>query len=321
MNSILSNLKDKLKFKRPNNLKVVVFSIGTAAVFWLFQALGDEYDTTLGYPVTWQFDTEEFVVVDELPKKININVGGIGWNLLRASFGFKVKPVVIDLSNPVSSKKIAGISLTNRVDDQLEEIKLNYILDDTLVLNIDKRGARSFAVYIDSAAISLAENYRIVSPILLDTDLLEIVGPLSIITAIQSDSFTLDLNREAIKSDFSRQIDFNIARPELFLFRPQSARVSFTVAEFVEAERVVILTTLNFPTDDMVALTDTICTLRFIVRKDLEATMAADSFSIVANYFMINKIDSTLLLSIEKTPPNAIDVRIDQPQVRIIYNE
>lgn len=321
MNSILSNLKAKLKFKRPNNLRVVVFSIAIAAIFWLFQALGGEYDTTLGYPVTWQFDTEEYIVVDKLPEKININVGGMGWNLLRASLGFKVTPVSIVLSNPASSKKIAGITLTNRVDDQLEEIKLNYILDDTLVLNIDKRGTRSFAVYIDSAGISLAENYRIVSPVVSDADLLEIEGPLSMIASIGSDSFNLDVGEQRIKGDFDELIDFNIDRPELFLFRPQSARVSFSVAEFVESDRVVNISQINFPEDDNAILADTTCTVRFVIRKDLEATVVADSFLVVADYQMINKLDSTLVLSIKNSYPETVDVRIDQPQVRIRYNE
>ncbi len=132
-------------------------SIGTAAIFWFFNALNKDYDTTLGYPVDWQFDSEEYIIIDELPERIRINVNGLGWNLLRASLGFKVKPVSIILSNPAANKKIAGISLTNRVDDELEDLQLNYILDDTLAINIDKRGSRSFGVYIDSANISLAE--------------------------------------------------------------------------------------------------------------------------------------------------------------------
>jgi hypothetical protein len=275
----------------------------------------------LGYPVTWQFDTEEYIVVNELPKKINVNVGGMGWNLLRASFGFKVTPVVIELSNPASTKKIAGVSLTNRVDDQLEEINLNYILDDTLSINIDKRGTRSFAVYIDSMNISLAENYRIISPVIVDIDLLEIDGPLSIINAIESDSFTLDIDQQEISGNFDEPLNFTINRPELFLFRPQSAQVSFSVAEFVETERIVSLNRINFPENVDVTLADSTCTIKFFARKDLESMITADSFLVIANFLRINNLDSTLLLNIENTPPEAVDVRLELPQVRVLYNE
>ena len=222
-------------------------SIGTAAIFWFFNALNKDYDTTLGYPVDWQFDSEEYIIIDELPERIRINVNGLGWNLLRASLGFKVKPVSIILSNPAANKKIAGISLTNRVDDELEDLQLNYILDDTLAINIDKRGTRSFGVYIDSANISLAENFRIVSPISYDIDLLELEGPISLINSNPSDSFIVSLENQELSRNFDEQIDFEIDRPELFLFRPKSTHITFSVAEFVHAERQVIINQIDFP--------------------------------------------------------------------------
>lgn len=296
-------------------------SIGTAAIFWFFNALNKDYDTTLGYPVNWQFDSEEYIVIDKLPEKIRVNVNGLGWKLLRASLGFKVKPVTIILSNPAANKKIAGISLTNRVDDELEDLQLNYILDDTLAINIDKRGTRSFGVYIDSANISLAENYRIVSPISYDIDLLELEGPISLINNHPSDSFIIRLENLQINSDFDEQVDFEIARAELFLFRPKSTHITFSIAEFVHAERQIAINQIDFPDESKNILKDTVCTVRFLVRKDLEPTVVADSFMVIANYTEINKLDSTLILRIQKIPPEVLDVLIALPQVQLSYEE
>ena len=296
-------------------------SIGTAAIFWFFNALNKDYDTTIGYPVNWQFDSESYIVIDELPERIRINVNGLGWNLLRASLGFKVKPVTIILNNPDASKKIAGVSLTNRVDDELEDLQLNYILDDTLAINVDKRGSRSFGVYIDSANISLAENYRIVSPISFDIDLLELEGPISRINSHPSDSFVVSIKAQQLTGDFDEQIDFEIERPELFLFRPKSTHVTFSVAEFVHAERQIIISQLDFPEGGNTHLKDTTCTVQFLVRKDLEATIVADSFMIAANFTQINKLDSTLVLRIQKTPLEVLDVLIAHPQVQLSYEE
>ena len=296
-------------------------SIGTAAIFWFFNALNKDYDTTIGYPVNWQFDSESYIVIDELPERIRINVNGLGWNLLRASLGFKVKPVTIILNNPAASKKIAGVSLTNRVDDELEDLQLNYILDDTLAINVDKRGSRSFGVYIDSANISLAENYRIVSPISYDIDLLELEGPISRINSHPSDSFVVSIKAQQLTGDFDEQIDFEIERPELFLFRPKSTHVTFSVAEFVHAERQIIISQLDFPEGGKTHLKDTTCTVQFLVRKDLEATIVADSFMIAANFTQINKLDSTLVLKIQKTPLEVLDVLIAHPQVQLSYEE
>ncbi len=321
MKSRLSKLVAKLKFKRPDNLKVVVLSIGAATVFWLFNALNEEASTTVNYPVSWQFDSEKYIVVDELPEKIRINVKGLGWNLLRASFGFKVKPITIALGNPAASKKIAGVSLTNRIANELDELKLNYILDDTLRLNIDLRGQRSFRVDVDSAGISLAENYRITSPIACNVELMELSGPATMLKSIPSDSFLLHIREENINSDFDEQVAFEIERPELFLFNPRSARVTFSVAEFTAAERQVVIEQVGFPENSKVFLQDTVSTVEFWVRADLEPDIVADSFKVIADYSLVNMLDSTLTLHIQKTPPQVTDVRLALPQVKLGYEQ
>ena len=297
-----------------------MLSIAVAAIFWLFTALSKEYDTTIAYPVNWQFDNELYIVVDELPDKININVQGLGWNLIRASSGLNIVPIPIILNNPLASKKLAGVSLTNRVDNELEKLKLNYVLDDTLYLNIDQRGTRSFAIYVDSANISMDENYRIISSITCEVDIMELEGPLTMLNNIKSDSFLVTIKEQQINNDFSEQIEFEIERPELFLFRPRSAQVSFTVAEFVESERELVLEKINFPNNNNIFIVDTLCTILFLVRKDLEPTVRADSFRIIADFNNASLLDSTLMLEINSYPKDIIDVRLAHPQLRLQFS-
>ena len=321
MKSRIADLIARLKFNRPDNLKVVILSIGTAAIFWIFNALNHDYETTVGYPVNWQFNTEKYIVVDELPSKVNINVKGLGWNLLRASFGFKVKPITIVLNNPAASKKIAGVSLTNRIADELEELRLNYVLDDTLKLNIDTRAVRSFAVYVDSASISLKENYRIVSPISCDTDLLELEGPKSMLDSIDSDKYELVIKEKDISSDYDEQVDFEIARADLFLFKPRSAHVAFSVAEFINDEKQVMVEQVGFPEDKSIYIADSVGIVQYTVRKDLEQEVIADSIKIIADFTLINPLDSTLVLTIEKYPPEISGVHLALPQVKVQYQQ
>ena len=321
MRSRLANLLKRISKNRPENLRVVLLAIATATVFWLFNALNKEYDATLGYPIDWEFDSEQYIVVEELPSSIRINVKGLGWNLLRASLGLKVNPITIALPNPAVNKKVPGISLTNRVDDDLEELQLNYILDDTLHMNIDFRDKRSFAVYIDSTNISLAENYRIVSPVEYDTHLLEIEGPRDLLYANPSDSFLISIQEDRINSNFEDDIEFTLDRSDLFRFNPSAVNVRFQVAEFTNAQRVVRLEAINFPADSSVTLADTNCMVEFTVRRDLEPTVVADSFKISADYNLLNTADSTLLLRLESVPVEVLDTRITHPQVRVNYNE
>lgn len=321
MRSRISNLLKRITKNRPENLRVVILAMFTATVFWLFNALNKEYDATVGYPIEWQFDSEDYIIVEEPPSTIRINVKGLGWNLIRASLGLKVAPISIVLSNPAANKKIPGVSLTNRVADNLEQLELNYILDDTLHMDIDYRAKRSFGVYIDSAAISLAENYRIVSPVSYDVHLLEVEGPKALLYENPSDSFLISISEQQITDNFDENIRFRFDRPELFRFNPPTVNVNFVVAEFVAAERNVVIERLDFPDDGTIALQDTNCTVQFVVRRDFEESVRADSFEIVADYKLLNELDSTLLLNVAKVPANVFETRITNPQVRVQYNE
>ena len=103
-------MKDKIskislpRIKRPGNLKVVVLCIFTAATFWLFDALSDEHETSVKYPIEWAFDREGYVVVEDLPDNIQMNVKGLGWNLVRASMGLRVEPLVLPLNAPANQR-------------------------------------------------------------------------------------------------------------------------------------------------------------------------------------------------------------------------
>ena len=298
-----------------------MLAIATATVFWLFNALNKEYDATVGYPIHWEFNAEQYIIVDEPPSTIMINVKGLGWNLIRASLGLKVAPISIVLNNPAANKKIPGVSLTNRVADNLEELQLNYILEDTLHMNIDYRDRRSFAVYIDSAAISLADNHRIISSVNYDVELLEIEGPRGLLYENPSDSFLISINEERINNNYNEDIRFRLDRPELYRFNPPTLNVSFAVAEFVEIERLVDVELLDFPDDGSISLADTTCTVQFVVRQDQAETVVADSFNIVADFNLLNMVDSTLLLKVNKVPQEALETRIASPQVRVLYND
>ena len=321
MKSRISKLKSRFKLRRPENLRIVVLSIATAAVFWLFNALNKEYDATVSYPVNWDFDQEDFIVVDELPSSIKLNVNGLGWNLLRVSLGLKANPLNVDLPNPSINKKIPGVSLTNRIADNLEELQLNYILDDTLHINIDERKSRSFGVYIDSANISLAENFRVISPIRYSVDLLEIEGPNELLYENPSDSFLIQIPETNINRNYDEEIDFSFKRSELFLFKPGSIEVAFDVAEFVTSEREISVQKINFPERRDFILMDTINTVFFEVQRSLESEVIGESIKVVADYQLFNPSDSTIILKIVEQPENITGARIALPQVRLTPNE
>ena len=164
-----------------DNWKVVVLAIAGAATFWLFNALNKDYDTRISLPLEFVFNRDSVVVVTPLAKKVDVDVNGGGWNLLRKSFRLNSSPINIELDNPTEISYYTQSSLVPIISDQLRGFRLNYVITDTLFIDIEEKVSKKVMVAIDSMNIPLESNFRLTSPITIDVDTLTLTGPKSLL--------------------------------------------------------------------------------------------------------------------------------------------
>jgi hypothetical protein len=81
--------------KPPAEYPAILVCLFMAGVIWFFNAMNKEYTTQIKYPVHFNFDEERLTSIGELPEKLKVNVTGQGWNLLKRSLYYNVKPVEI----------------------------------------------------------------------------------------------------------------------------------------------------------------------------------------------------------------------------------
>src|SRR6478609_9977380 len=121
-----------------------------ATVFWFFNALNKNYSTNISFPLAFEYNQENYVPVTQLPSTVRLNVSGLGWDLLRKSSGLKVPPLTIPLERPTEIRKIVGSTLPALLSTQLEGFQINFVLTDTLRVDIDEKVKKKFGVTIDS---------------------------------------------------------------------------------------------------------------------------------------------------------------------------
>lgn len=321
MKKYLTVLKQFLRFQKPDNLKVVVYCVLTAATFWFFSALNKDYDASVKYPVEWIFENDAFVVIEELPEDIQMNVSGIGWNLLRANSGIGLTPLTINLTDPSSKKSIPGNYFENQVAEALDQLQLNYIIEDTLVFNIDEKSIQSFPIYIDSINIDLEEGYRITSIIEYDTDLIEIEGPKNFLEALPKDTFWVFVIETNIDGDFSSEVPLQLEYPDLMQANPQTIKVSFQASKFINQQVELPITYTNTEALGNIFFKDSLITVHYIVQEDFKDSVSADVLFVEADFKSINRADSTLTLSLESNSKFVVDPYFNFPQVKVYYNE
>lgn len=303
-----------------DTIKVVVLCIVTATTFWFFNALNDNYSTRISYPIKFTYPDSSLVVVKELPKKVSINVSGGGWNLLRKTFWFTITPVEVPLEEPAKTTYILGNSLYSLIADQMNEIQLNYVENDTLRIEIDSIKTANSKLSIDSTKINLAEGYRIISAIEKSHDSASFSGPERFMKNIPEEVL-IDIEEENISSNYSEDIYLPTFGSSLVNRNPVEVRVSFEVAKFIQQELMLPFEKINLPADSNAYIfSDSLASISFKIQEKLAGNFNLDSIRLAIDFEEINSQDSIAspVLTLVPSQLKDLDIKIDSIQYQYI---
>ena len=290
-----------------------------ATTFWFFNALNKQYATRINYPVEFLYDEQDVIVVKELPSRVSIVVSGGGWSLLRKTILFKVNPIQILLENPASQKYITKSSLSAIIADQLNDVRLNYVVTDTLFVEIERQVSKKVGISIDSTSIPLAEGHRIVTPIRVVPDSVIFTGPTSYISGL-ADSILMFVPAQQITSDYQEIVPLEEHESRIVQVEPEGVQVSFGVREYTRQSRIVQVRPLNFPVTGSVQLRDSVAKISYWVNRADVEKLPPGSITVVADYAELNRSDSTIALKVGNYP-NIIDrIRLEPTSVKVRYD-
>jgi hypothetical protein len=300
------------------NWKIILFSLIGASIFWFFNALNKDYTANIDQPLEFVFDEEGLVIVD-LPEKVELNVSGGGWNLLRKSSLVNLKPVQIYLESPTTTKVMIGSTLRPLLSDQLDELEVNYVISDSLFINVEPNREKKVKLWIDSLGIDLRRNYRLNSPIRIAIDSILISGPESLVTSF-SDTLSLIIDESRIDEDFSGTVEVT-GLPRFVKSDIEEVDVSFGVSEWIPVTRKVRIDPLGFPQDSTIVFPSQTMEIRFMINENQSSNFPDSSFAVHAHFEEINPGDSTLLPRLVKYPSEIDQISYDSTAIRVIYYE
>ena len=297
--------------------KAVLLSVGAAATFWLFNSLNQSYTTSINYPISFEFPRENYVITDPLPTQVQINVTGVGWNIFRKTFAFNLPDAIIPLEQPADVKKIVGAGLLPVISEQLNVLRVNYVITDTLDIGIERKKSKMVAITIDSVTISLEKNFRITSQIVSDVDSVLITGPESIISQLP-DRLPMAIEEKNIDESFDEFVKFKIRgyNQPLLQVTPPEVNVRFKVEEFVNLFGDIPVKRINFPDD--VVLADSMHRVNILLKKSLRQSLVLDSILLEADFENLLE-DSTVLPIIIKYPEIIESISADTTSIKVVY--
>ena len=304
--------------KNFSSWKIVILSFFAAAVFWFFSALGEEYNYRINHPIKFIYDKDSLIAIKPLPQFVDLDVSGLGWNLFKEFFWFGADPVTFELENPAAIHYLTTPTILPVLTEQLNEYRINFLFTDTLYIDIDRKTFKKINLQLDSLAISMEEDYRIVTPIKISPDTSIIFGPKSFLDTF-SRCYTIPLDAEEIDKNFDQFVKLGL--PEAFdiYSDPLTVNVNFGVERFEKFELSTEVEMLNFPEDSSVYPTNPEIVVKFIVQKSLREDFFADDFKIIVDYSLINQVDSTAPAIVVFHPENALEIETIPDSLSITY--
>ena len=300
---------------------MVVLCIAAATTFWVLNALNkDNYSTIVDYPVQWEFDQKNFVAVKPLPKSIQIQISGNGWDLLRKYFNISTNAYPILVNSPAEKNYLLTSDLKRGLGEFITPTLLENVLGDTIPLQIDRIVTKTLIPELDSTGYSLDRNIALEGKVSFNPDKLEVTGPSSILESYQG-KFPVVLNAEKIAKNYSGKVPLVLEEDleTLVQLKQTEIQVSFSIVTYLEGNKRLKIKKLNFPANVKLANEELIPVLSYLIQEADLAKLKDLEFEAVLDYRKRNRADSTLQIQVNPNPKFLKEVKITPPQLKLSY--
>jgi hypothetical protein len=299
----------RISKRKLSNIKVVVLCVAAATTFWVLNALNkDNYSTIVDYPVLWEYDQKNYIPVKPLPKSIQIEISGNGWDLLRKYFNISGTPYLIQLNSPAEKKYLLTADLKRSLGEFITPTQLQNVLGDTIHYQIDRIVTKTLRPVLDTLEYSLDKNIALAGEINFIPNQLEITGPSSVIEAFEG-KYPVALNASKINSDFKGKVPLTV----------DEIQVSFSVLSYLEGNKRLKIKKLNFPSNINLPNEELIPVLSYLIEESDLPQLKDLVFEAVLDYRKRNRTDSTVQLEVSPNPKFLKEVRISPPQIKLKY--
>jgi len=293
-----------------------VLCLFAATVFWFFNALNKTYTTNISFPLDIDFNSSNYVAVKPLPEEVRINVTGIGWSLFRRSLGVKVPSLVIPLERPSEVKKIVGSTLPGLFSNQLEGLDINFVLTDTLYLNIQPKAGRWIKVSLKNVDSYLKKNYTSVSDVRIIPDSIFIEGPMSQITKLK-EPVELSLTQNNIDENFRQDVEVILPDNQFIRRNPPTVAVAFDVEKLVEQTDSVKLTLQNIPGSSKPVIGKSYINCVFAICESMAADFRSDSVHAIVDLKGFKRGSIKVVPKFTGLPPHSKVLKVDTVRIRL----
>lgn len=121
------------------NLITFLFFVLVSTGFWLVRSLGEQYESSISYPVRFTRFPENKILIGDLPQKLELRVRANGFSILKSRLNLNLIPLKFDIasfslgSQDSDTVVILTESVRDLLSDELSQVRILDISPDTLI--------------------------------------------------------------------------------------------------------------------------------------------------------------------------------------------
>jgi hypothetical protein len=299
--------------KSKHDWEIILYCVGTAALFWILNAMGKVYHHTLQIPIQYQYSNKVYVPLMNLPSMLDVQVEGRGWDLTQAIWKWNKETIKVNLNKPLETRYILPGLWQDRAKEIFPEVKIESVASDTIFCRFDRIEKKLVGLYVDLRDIKLKPGFRISSPITVSPKFIEFKGAATNIRNLpQMLPVKIDARQINDSYDQNVPIDFSEQYPrnQFLNYELEAINVQFSVRPSLEEELSIDLTELNGEKYPELYLKEKKVLITFLVTDDERQGVLPTNFKVVADMATFNPADSTVEVRLVNKPRSVSDVKI-----------
>lgn len=306
--------------KDKHDWEIIFYCLGTATLFWFLNAMGKVYQHQISVPVKYAYDQKKIIAVSSLPSEIQVEVEGRGWDLARQIWAFEPTSLSVSISKPIEKQYLVPSEWFPKLSEIVSSVKATRVVTDTIFCRFDKREKKLVGLYVDLQNIKLRQGFQISSTIQLTPKFIEFEGAASIIKNLPA-MLPIRVDARNISESFDQNvpIDFSEEYPknQLLNYTQEAVNIKFSIRPSLEEELEVNIIPKNQASQPGLYLKERKVQLTFLISEKDKVALKPEEFEVVADFQSFNPADSTVMVSLNKSPKAVSDVQINIKKTRV----
>ena len=309
----------KLRYDR----RAIVFLICLiiATTLWFLNALGKNYSATVTYPVKYINSPKNQFLADNTPVKIDLNVDGQGFTLLRYKF-LSFSPITIDVAaitkNIESNSGKYSVLSKNLIWSITEhfnnDIKITGVSPEVLEIALDSLITKTVPVELD-IEVDFVPQINLKSPVAIIPESVKITGPTLILEKISAVKTKVNILNK-LNTSIRQEID--LIHPGKTTISPEKITLIIEVEKYTEKELKIPIEIINKPEKARIKLFPSEVKVLFTVGLSRFENIKPSDFGASIDYNSIVTDVNNLNITLYKKPDFIQGIRINPEIVEFL---